>query len=89
MVRYAHARAESLGKTVHFSQQNAEKTDYPDESFDLITSMILFHETSQKAIPNIINECYRLLKPGGYMVHGDVPEFNKYWPDPYDQFQRD
>ena len=23
------------------------------------------------------------------MVHGDVPEFNKYWPDPFDQFQRD
>ena len=89
MVRYAHARAESLGKAVHFSQQNAESTDYPDESFDLITSMILFHETSQKAIPNIINECYRLLRPGGYMVHGDVPEFNKYWPEPYDQFQRD
>ncbi|MDC0655136.1 class I SAM-dependent methyltransferase [bacterium] len=89
MVRYAHARAESLGKAVHFSQQNAESTDYPDESFDLITSMILFHETSQKAIPNIINECYRLLRPGGYMVHGDVPEFNRYWPEPYDQFQRD
>ncbi|MEQ8249485.1 MAG: class I SAM-dependent methyltransferase [Alphaproteobacteria bacterium] len=89
MLRYAHARAESLGKAVHFSQQNAERTDYPDESFDLVTSMILFHETSQKAIPHIIAECYRLLKPGGYMVHGDVPEFNKYWPEPYDQFQRD
>ncbi len=89
MLRYAHARAESLGKAVHFSQQNAERTDYPDASFDLITSMILFHETSHKAIPKIIAECYRLLKPGGYMVHGDVPEFNKYWPDPFDQFQRD
>ncbi|NQV81237.1 MAG: class I SAM-dependent methyltransferase [Alphaproteobacteria bacterium] len=89
MLRYAHARAESVGQAVHFSQQNAERTDYPDESFDLVTSMILFHETSHKAIPNIINECYRLLKPGGYMVHGDVPEFNKYWPEPYDQFQRD
>ncbi len=89
MVRYAHARAESVGKAVHFSQQNAEHTDFPDGSFDLVTSMILFHETSTKAIPNIINESFRLLRPGGLMVHGDVPEFNKFWPEPYDRFQRD
>jgi len=89
MVRYGHARAEALGKRVHFSQQNAEKTDFPDATFDLVTSLILFHETSTKAIYNVINECYRVLKPGGIMVHGDVPEFNKFWPDSYDQFQRD
>lgn len=89
MVRYAHARAESLGKKVHYSQQNAEHTDYPDESFDLVVSAILFHETSAKAVPNIMAESYRLLRKGGIMAHGDVPEFNKFWPDPYDQFQRD
>ena len=22
------------------------------------------------------------------MLHGDIPELNKYWPDAYDQFQR-
>nr|WP_287287651.1 class I SAM-dependent methyltransferase [Okeania sp. SIO2B9] len=32
ILRYSHARAESLGKRVHFSQQNAEKTNFPDES---------------------------------------------------------
>jgi ubiquinone/menaquinone biosynthesis C-methylase UbiE len=89
MVRYGHARAEALGKRVHFSQQNAEHTDFADQSFDLVTSLILFHETSYKAIHNVIKECYRVLKPGGMMVHGDVPEFNQFWPDPYDQFQRD
>ena len=89
MVRYGHARAEALGKRVHYSQQNAEHTDFPDESFDLVVSAVLFHETSAKAVPNIIRESYRLLKKGGVMAHGDVPEFNKFWPDPYDQFQRD
>ncbi len=89
MVRYGHARAETLGKRVHFSQQNAEHTDFADESFDLVTSLILFHETSYKAIFNVMKECYRVLKPGGIMVHGDVPEFNQFWPDPYDQFQRE
>ena len=89
MVRYAHARAEALGKPVHYSQQNAEVTDFEDESFDLITSSVLLHETSAKALRNIIAESHRLLRPGGVMAHCEVPEADKYWPDPYDRFQRD
>lgn len=83
-VRYAHARAESMGKAVHFSQQNAEATDYPDAHFDLIVSHILMHETSHKALANIFAECHRLLKPGGLMVHAETPTFEGM--DPYDQF---
>lgn len=74
VLRYGHARAEALGAAVHFSQQNAEKTNFEDESFDLITSHILLHETSRTAIQNIFDECYRLLKPGGIMMHMDLPQ---------------
>ena len=72
-LRYAHARAEALGAAIHFSQQNAEKTDFADSSFDLIVSHIFFHETSRTAVDNILAECHRLLKPGGYMAHLDLP----------------
>ena len=72
-LRYAHARAEGLGAAIHFSQQNAEKTDFADSSFDLIVSHIFFHETSRTAVDNILAECHRLLKPGGYMAHLDLP----------------
>jgi len=75
LLRYGHARAESLGCAVHFSQQNAEKTKFADKSFDLIVSCILFHETSTKALPNIIAESRRLLRPGGMMVHMDAGRF--------------
>ena len=44
LLRYAHARAESLGKRVHFSQQDATATNFPDGHFDLVVSSILFHE---------------------------------------------
>ena len=74
VLRYGHARAQALGVAVHFSQQNAEKTSYPDASFDVITSHILLHETSRNAIQNVFNECHRLLKPGGMMVHLDLPQ---------------
>lgn len=69
LLRYAHGRAESVGRAVHFSQQNAEHTDFPDGHFDLIVSHLLFHETSTSALPRIIHECHRLLRPGGVMVH--------------------
>lgn len=73
MLRYAHARAEALGKLVHFSQQNAEHTGFADESFDLVVSHILLHEIPKPAIRNVIRECYRLLAPGGMMIHVEAP----------------
>jgi ubiquinone/menaquinone biosynthesis C-methylase UbiE len=87
LLRYAHARAESLGKRVHFSQQDASATHFPDGYFDLVVSSILFHETSAKALPAIIRECHRLLSPGGMAVHGDLPPF---WAmDEFNQFMLD
>lgn len=82
-VTYAHHRAEGMGFPVHFKQMNAEETSYEDESFDLIVSHILLHETSKKAMPKIFKECYRLLKPGGLMIHADLPPFDGM--DPYTQ----
>ena len=84
VLRYAHARAETLGKRVHFSQQNAEHTDFADASFDLIVSHILLHETSSAAIRAIMRECHRLLKPGGLMLHQEVPQYEGM--PPYDAF---
>jgi len=84
LLRYGHARAEALGVGIHFSQQTAEKTKFEDASFDLITSNILAHETSTKAWPAIIKECHRLLKPGGVMIHADLPQLDEV--DPYRQF---
>ena len=72
-VRYGHARAEALGVPCHFHQMNAEKTSFEDESFDHVVSCILFHETSRTAVENIFKESHRLLKPGGLMLHMEVP----------------
>lgn len=73
VLRYAHARAEALGVAVDFSQQNAECTDFDAGSFDLIVSHIMLHETSKSALPRILGECRRLLRPGGLMLHLEIP----------------
>ena len=85
MLRYAHTRAESLGVAVHFSQQNAECTDYDDGSFDLVVSHIMLHETSKKALPRIFAETRRLLRSGGRMLHFDIPRGDTL----FDQFMHD
>ena len=82
-LRYAHARAEAMGKAVHFSQQDAEHTNFEDGSVDLIVSHIMFHETSNAALPRILKECHRILRSGGVMVHFDAPQY-EHMPDPYD-----
>ncbi len=72
-LRYGHAQAEYYGYPAHFSQQNAEATNFPDGHFDLITSSFFFHEVPVPVTRRIIKECYRLLKPGGVMVHMELP----------------
>ena len=87
MLRYARARAEALGKRVHFSQQNAEHTGFADESFDLVVSHILLHEIPAPAIRNVMHECYRLLAPGGMMIHVEAPLYRDM--DPFSAFMFD
>ena len=79
-LRYAHARAESLGLCIHFSQQNAEHTDFEAGSFDLITGGLLMHETSNSAVHEIFKECHRLLAETGVMAHMDPPQFREMPP---------
>ena len=74
-LRHAKARADAVGAAVQFSQQNAEKTDFADASFDLVVSTIILHETSNTAIRNIYRECRRLLRPGGVMVHCESQQY--------------
>lgn len=86
-LRYAHARAELLGKAVHFRQADATATPFEGGSFDLIVSHILLHETSAKAIRALMAECHRLLRPGGMALHVDLSLYEGM--DPFDAFMLD
>lgn len=72
MLRYAHARAESLGVAVHFHQMDAGDLSFPDNHFDLVVSHNVLHEMGDDTRVRMIRECKRVLRPGGLLVYQDV-----------------
>jgi ubiquinone/menaquinone biosynthesis C-methylase UbiE len=62
-----------LGRRVHYSQQNAESLDFADGSFDLVVSSFFLHEQSVRSTEQVLRESHRVLRPGGLMVHMELP----------------
>lgn len=87
LLRYAHARAESLGIGVHFHQASGEQTGLPADKFDLVTCLATLHETSRPAVHNIFSEAYRLLSPGGLLLVAELPPYED--DGPFELFARD
>jgi SAM-dependent methyltransferase len=67
-VALGHRRAEEQRLRVHFSQQNAELTDFGADEFDLVTATMLLHEVPPPALERIFAEARRVLRPGGWFV---------------------
>jgi ubiquinone/menaquinone biosynthesis C-methylase UbiE len=88
VLRYAHARSELLRRRVHFRQADATRLPWPRDSFDVVVSHILLHETSRQALAQIFAECHRVLRPGGVMLHIDVP-VRRDDPDVFDRAMAD
>ena len=89
-LRYGHARAQALGATnITFIQHNGEDLSrWEDGYFDWVQTTMFLHELSGKALPQIINEGYRVLAPHGLMLHVEQPQYTPDMPI-YEQFIRD
>lgn len=90
VLRYAHARAQSLGaRNITFIQMNAEDMGrFADGYFDWVQTTMYLHELSGKSLPKIIGESERVLAPGGLMFHLEQPQYSDDMPL-YEQFIRD
>lgn len=90
MLRYAHARAKALGvENIQFIQMSGEDLSrFDDESFDWVQTSVFLHELSAKALPKILGEAYRVLKPGGLTLHLEQPQYEDDMPI-FEQFMRD
>jgi ubiquinone/menaquinone biosynthesis C-methylase UbiE len=86
-LRYGHARAQAQGRDIHFHQMNAEQTDFRDGSFDVVFSSMFLHEVPRKGIEKVFAEAHRLLRPGGLMLHMELPPNSQL--SPYEAFYLD
>jgi SAM-dependent methyltransferase len=72
ILRLAHLRNIEEGLDITLWQRNAEATGFDSESFDLVTSHWLIHETPPGALRRIIREGWRVLEPGGMFAMYDM-----------------
>jgi len=69
-------------RDIEYKVAKAEALPFADASFDIVTSIYLFHEVPPQIRREIAREFARVLKPGGLLVFmdslqtGDTPEFD-------------
>lgn len=86
-VRYGHARCKAMGDTIHWHQMNGTKLGFEDNSVDIVWSAMVLHEMPMSDVAKVFEESYRVLKPGGLMIHmelplnADVPAYEQFYLD--------
>ena len=68
MLVVADMKAQKAGLKIQWLHSKAESVPFPDASFDLVASSLLFHETPPAVSRAILRESFRLLKVGGQVA---------------------
>lgn len=68
MLIVADYKAEQAGLDIQWQHGLAEAAGFDDASFDLVTVSMVLHETPPLISQLIVQECCRLLEPGGQLI---------------------
>jgi ubiquinone/menaquinone biosynthesis C-methylase UbiE len=68
MLVRAADKARNANLDIVWEHSNAETTNFPEASFDLVTASLLFHETPIAVCQTILRESWRLLRTGGQIL---------------------
>ncbi|WP_397416643.1 class I SAM-dependent methyltransferase [Phenylobacterium sp.] len=90
MLRYGLARAKSMGvENVRFVQADgSDLSRYPDGHFDWVQTTMFLHELSYASMRAIFRESFRVLAPGGIVLHVEQPQYAPQMPL-FEQAMRD
>lgn len=72
----ASFRNNITNNNIQYIHANAEMLPFSNNSYDKIFIQYLFHELPQHATKQVINEAYRVLKPGGIIAIIDLNPMN-------------
>jgi ubiquinone/menaquinone biosynthesis C-methylase UbiE len=75
-VRLARKRLDDVAE-VALAVENAEALPYADATFDIATSVYLFHELPRNARRNVAREMFRVVRPGGLLVLEDSAQLTE------------
>ena len=73
-----NAKAEGVAERTDFAQGDALKLDFPDGTFDAVTSNYVYHNTPSRDRQAILLETLRVLKKGGTFAIHDLFSKDKY-----------
>lgn len=73
-----NAMVEGVSERTVFAQGDALKLDFPDESFDTVTSNYVYHNIPSRDRQTILLETLRVLKKGGSFAIHDIFSKSKY-----------
>jgi ubiquinone/menaquinone biosynthesis C-methylase UbiE len=68
MLLMAERKAQQANQPIQFLHADAAQTGFAEQSFDLVTAALLFHETPPAVSQSILRASHRLLKTGGEML---------------------
>ena len=68
----AQQRSEQQQRHIRWHHAAAERTGLPDNTFDLVSCCLTFHEIPRTGARDIFAELRRILRPGGYLAIMDM-----------------
>ncbi|MGB5633922.1 MAG: class I SAM-dependent methyltransferase [Waterburya sp.] len=68
MLVMSEYKAQQAGLDISWVHGIAEATKFADDEFDVVTASLLFHEIPPSVSKAVLQEAYRLLKPGGQII---------------------
>ncbi|MBA3540386.1 MAG: class I SAM-dependent methyltransferase [Deltaproteobacteria bacterium] len=72
-VRMARKRLADVGELT-LAVENGEALPWSDGTFDIVTSVYLFHELPRNARRNVVREMFRVVRPGGLVIIEDAAQ---------------
>ncbi len=80
LLRYAHKFAVDNNIDVNYVQALGEDTGFEDGYFDMVFAYIMFHEVPVSIMRKVINEVFRILRPGGTFSIFEFPNVSQGLP---------